>query len=374
MLRGHLAGTRISKYSNPLELTKMLKYGRQLLIRLSVLTAVAGTLVLGACGGTSDQAASADSSAASPVVVYSAVEEQLVKSVFDAYTAETGIPVNYVIDSGPALVRKLTAEGEATAADLLLTVDAVNLWNAAEEDELRPAYSDVLNSNIPSHLRDAENQWFALTVHARTIVYDTRKVDPSELAGYAGLADDKWEGKLCLSTSENVYNQSHIAMMIARMGERETEILVRGWVGNLATSVFPDDTSVLEAIESGQCQVGIVNTNDFGRLQRENVDTPVSIYWPSLEAGGVHIDVSGAGITRHARNPDGARALLEWLSGDAGQRHLVGEGPAYPANPNVQAAARLEGWGEFDASPMNVSQAGVFQEDALKLMERANYR
>ena len=132
MLRGHLAGTRISKYSNPLELTKMLKYGRQLLIRLSVLTAVAGTLLLGACGGTSDRAATAGSSAASPVVVYSAAEEQLVKSVFDAYTAETGIPVHYVIDSGPALVRKLTVEGAATAADLLLTVDAVNLWYAAE--------------------------------------------------------------------------------------------------------------------------------------------------------------------------------------------------------------------------------------------------
>ena len=163
-------------------------------------------------------------------------------------------------------------------------------------------------------------------------------------------------------------------MMIARMGEREAEILVRGWVGNLATSVFPDDTRLLEAIESGQCQVGIVNTYDFGRAQRENVDIPVTIFWPSLATGGVHINVSGAGITRHARNPDGARALLEWMSGDAGQRFFVGENPEYPANPNVEAAAQLAAWGDFDANPMNVAQAGVFRADAVKLMERANYR
>ena len=352
----------------------MLRYGRPFLSRLLVLMLVAGTLVLGACGGNSDPTAAADSSSALPVLVYSTREEQLIKPILDAYTAETGIPVKYVIDSEQALIQKLKVEGEATAADMLLTVDAGNLWYAAEENALRPTYSDVLNSNIPRHLRDPENQWFALSVRARTIAYDTRKVEPSELTGYAGLADDKWEGKLCLSSSENVHNQSHVAMLIARMGERETEILVRGWVDNLATSVFPNDTELLGAIESGRCQVGIVNTYDFGRLQQENVDIPVAILLPSSETGGVHINVSGAGITRHARNPDGARALLEWMSGDVGQRLLVGENPEYPVNPNVQAGALLAAWGDFEASPMNVAQAGMFQADAVKLMERANYR
>jgi len=335
---------------------------------------VAAALLVAACGDSANENALDEATALKPVVVYSARAEQLIKPIFDAYTAATGVPVRYMTDSEQPLIQKLKAEGATTVADILLTVDAGNLWYAAEEGVLRPAYSDVLERNIPAHLRDPENLWFAMSVRARTIVYDTRKIDPSQLTGYAGLADEKWKGKLCLRTSAKVYNQSLVAMMIARMGERETEIIVRGWVDNLATSVFPNDTKLIEAIAAGQCQLGIVNTYYFGRLQRENADIPVAIFWPTAESGGVHVNISGAGITRHSRNPDGARALLEWMSGEVGQQFLAGENLEYPANPAVEPSPLVAAWGEFDASPMNVTQAGVFQADAVKLMDRANYR
>ena len=335
---------------------------------------VAAALLVAACGDSANENALDEATALKPVVVYSARAEQLIKPIFDAYTAATGVPVRYMTDSEQPLIQKLKAEGATTVADILLTVDAGNLWYAAEEGVLRPAYSDVLERNIPAHLRDPENLWFAMSVRARTIVYDTRKIDPSQLTGYAGLADEKWKGKLCLRTSAKVYNQSLVAMMIARMGERETEIIVRGWVDNLATSVFPNDTKLIEAIAAGQCQLGIVNTYYFGRLQRENADIPVAIFWPTAESGGVHVNVSGAGITRHSRNPDGARALLEWMSGEVGQQFLAGENLEYPANPAIEPSPLVAAWGEFDASPMNVTQAGVFQADAVKLMDRADYR
>ena len=335
---------------------------------------VAAALLVAACGDSANENALDEATALKPVVVYSARAEQLIKPIFDAYTAATGVPVRYMTDSEQPLIQKLKAEGATTVADILLTVDAGNLWYAAEEGVLRPAYSDVLERNIPAHLRDPENLWFAMSVRARTIVYDTRKIDPSQLTGYAGLADEKWKGKLCLRTSAKVYNQSLVAMMIARMGERETEIIVRGWVDNLATSVFPNDTKLIEAIAAGQCQLGIVNTYYFGRLQRENADIPVAIFWPTAESGGVHVNISGAGITRHSRNPDGARALLEWMSGEVGQQFLAGENLEYPANPAVEPSPLVAAWGEFDASPMNVTQAGVFQADAVKLMDRADYR
>ncbi len=335
---------------------------------------VAAALLVAACGDSANENALDEATALKPVVVYSARAEQLIKPIFDAYTAATGVPVKYMTDSEQPLIQKLKAEGATTVADILLTVDAGNLWYAAEEGVLRPAYSDVLERNIPAHLRDPENLWFAMSVRARTIVYDTRKIDPSQLTGYAGLADEKWKGKLCLRTSAKVYNQSLVAMMIARMGERETEIIVRGWVDNLATSVFPNDTKLIEAIAAGQCQLGIVNTYYFGRLQRENADIPVAIFWPTAESGGVHVNVSGAGITRHSRNPDGARALLEWMSGEVGQQFLAGENLEYPANPAIEPSPLVAAWGEFDASPMNVTQAGVFQADAVKLMDRADYR
>lgn len=347
---------------------------KQLLSLFSRFTVVAAAFLVAACGDSSNENALDGATAPKPVVVYSARAEQLIKPIFDAYTAATGVPIRYMTDSEQPLIQKLKAEGATTVADILLTVDAGNLWYAAEEGVLRPAYSDVLESNIPAHLRDPENLWFAMSVRARTIVYDTRKIDPSQLTGYAGLADEKWRGKLCLRTSAKVYNQSLVAMMIAQMGERETEIVVRGWVDNLATSVFANDTKLIEAIAAGQCQVGIVNTYYFGRLQRENPDIPVAIFWPTAETGGVHVNVSGAGITRHSRNPEGAKALLEWMSGEVGQQLLAGENLEYPANPAVEPSPLVAAWGEFDASPMNVTQAGVFQADAVKLMDRADYR
>lgn len=334
------------------------------------------SFVLAACSGETPPATGGDDAAAAPppVTVYSARAEQLIQPIFEAYTAATGVPVRYTTDSEQPLIQKLIAEGQTTPADMLLTVDAGNLWYAAEEGVLRPVNSDVLEANIPAHLQDPENQWFAMSVRARTIVYDTRDVDPAELSGYADLADEKWRGRLCLRTSAKVYNQSLVAMMIAELGEERTEQIVRGWVANLATDVFPNDTKLIEAVEAGQCDVGIVNTYYFGRLQKDNPDIPVAIHWADGEAGGVHVNVSGAGVTRHATNPDGARALLEWLSGPEAQALLGGENMEYPANPGVAPHPLVAGWGEFSASTRNVAEAGLFQEQAVKLMDRAGYR
>lgn len=332
------------------------------------------TLTLAACGGSSDAPGSPTGDNVDAVVVYSSRAEQLIKPIFDAYTAETGVSIRYTTDSEQPLIQKMMAEGETGAADVLLTVDAGNLWYAAEEGVLRPTRSSILEENIPEHLRDPENLWFAMSVRARTIMYDRRVVDPAELTDYAGLADEKWRGKLCLRTSAKVYNQSLVAMLIAQFGEREAELIVRGWVANLATDVFSNDTKLLEAIEAGQCQVGISNTYYFGRLQSANPEIPIGVFWPAADTGGVHVNISGAGVARHAKNPAGAKALLEWMSSDKAQAMLGGDNFEYPANPSVRPDPLVQAWGIFDPSPMNVSQAGVYQADAVKLMDRAGYR
>lgn len=336
-------------------------------------------LALAACGGGNGTAAGSGEAATSapapePVVVYSARAEQLIEPIFDAYTRETGVPVEYTTDSEQPLIQKLLAEGGTTPADLLLTVDAGNLWYAAEEGALRPTRSAVLERNVPDHLQDPENRWFALSVRARTIVYDTRNVDPAELSDYTGLADEKWKGRLCLRTSAKVYNQSLVAMLIVQHGEQQAERIVRGWVDNLATDVFSNDTKLIEAIVAGQCEVGIVNTYYFGRLQKEDPDIPVAIFWPGADTGGVHVNVSGAGVTRHAKNADGAVALLEWMSRETAQKLLGGENMEYPANPDVTPHPLVQAWGDFTPMEMNVAQAGRYQAQAVKLMDRAGYR
>jgi len=218
---------------------------------------------------------------AEEVVVYSARNEQLIKPLFDAYTRDTGVRIKFITDKEGPLMARLKAEGRNTLGDMLLTVDAGNLWEASEEGLLRPITSKVLEANVPAHLRDPDHEWFGLSVRARTIVYNTGRVKPAELSTYEDLASPKWKGRLCLRTSKKVYNQSLVAMMITEYGEGKTEDMVRGWVGNLATSPFPDDTSAMEAVAAGQCDVTLVNTYYFGRLMQKKPDLRLAIFWPN---------------------------------------------------------------------------------------------
>ena len=312
------------------------------------------------------------------IVVYSARNEQLIKPLFDAYTRDTGVQIRFITDKEGPLMARLKAEGKNTPADVLLTVDAGNLWQASEEGLLRPIRSQTLETNVPAHLRDPDNEWFGLSVRARTIVYNTGKLKPAQLSTYEDLADPKWKDRLCLRTSKKVYNQSLVAMMITGYGEARTEDIVSGWVANLATSPFPDDTQALEAVAAGQCDLTLVNTYYFGRLMAQNPDLPLAIFWPNQNlqdrAAGVHVNISGAGVTRHAKNPAGAQKLIEWLSSDQAQNLFADVNLEYPVNPKVAPDRSVAAWGSFRQSLINVKEAGSLQVGAVKLMDRVGYK
>jgi len=311
---------------------------------------------------------------ANEVVVYSARIEQLIKPMFDAFTKETGIKVKYTTDNEGALLARLEAEGKNTPADMLITADVGNLWAAAQKGLLKPVESEVLERNIPAHLRDPGNAWFGLSIRARTLVYNTKKVDPAELSTYEGLADPKWSKRLCLRTSKKVYNQSLVAMMIAEHGEAQTEKIVKGWVANLATDPLSDDTRALEFVAAGKCDVTLVNTYYFGRLMKNDPNLPLAIFWPNQDNSGVHVNISGAGVTRYARNEQAAIKLLEFLSSDKAQNLFADVNMEYPVNPKIAADPFVAGWGSFKQNPMNLIKAGELQTTAVKLMDRAGYR
>jgi iron(III) transport system substrate-binding protein len=310
---------------------------------------------------------------ADELAVYSARNEQLIKPVFDRYTAETGVGIRFVTDDAGPLIERLAAESTNSPADILLTVDAGELWHAAERGLLQPVDSQVLKANIPESLRDPADRWFGLSVRARTIVYSTERVKPEDLSSYEALAEPKWRGRLCLRTSKKVYNQSLVAMLIAQHGEQETEKVVRGWVENLATDVFSNDTLLMEAIAAGQCDVGIVNTYYFGRLLRDKPTVPVKLFWADQQGSGVHINISGAGITAHSPHREAAQKFLEWLSQPESQSMFADINLEYPANAAVKAAPVVTAWGEFKSNPINIAKAGELQSAAVKLMDRAGY-
>lgn len=321
--------------------------------------------------------------AAEELTVYSARIEDLIKPIFDRYTSETGTRIRFITDKEGPLLQRLQAEGAATPADLLLTVDAGNLWQAAQMQVLRPVDSAVLKANIPEHLRDPEGYWFGLSIRARTLVYHTGRVKPAQLSTYEALATPAWKNRLCLRTSKKVYNQSLVAMMLAELGEKRTEEVVRGWVGNLAAAPFASDNEVMDAIVAGRCDVGLVNTYYYGRMVREKPELPLKLFWPNqkpganngpAQLGGVHVNVSGAGVTAHAKNPAGAVKFLEWLSAREAQALFAGMNLEFPANPAVQPDAITANWGRFTQDGINLAEAGKRQAAAVKLMDRAGYR
>jgi iron(III) transport system substrate-binding protein len=255
-----------------------------------------------------------------------------------------------------------------------MTVDAGELWNASERGLLRPVESATLERNIPAHLRDAEGRWFGFSMRARTIAYSTARVNPASLSTYEALAGPEWKGRLCLRTSKKVYNQSLVATMIASGGEPATERIVRGWVGNLATDVFANDTQLLEAIAAGQCDVGIVNSYYYGRILKQRPDFPVKLFWANQGAGGTHVNISGAGVTATSRNAAAATRFLEWLSAGDAQAHFAAVNMEYPANPAAAVDPLVKSWGGFQPSLVNMIEAGRLQPAAVRLMDRAGYR
>ncbi len=319
-------------------------------------------------------ASSSVSQAATPLVVYSERREPLIQPIFAQYTRETGIEVRYLTDVAPVLIERLAAEGKATPADVFLAVDAGSLWQAAERELLKPIQSASLEAAVPANLRDAQGRWFGISQRARTIIYSTERVDAKTLSTYAALAEDQWRGKLCLRSSKKIYNQSLIAMMIARVGEAETEKVVRGWVANLAAPPFADDTLLAQAIAAGRCDVGIVNTYYLGRMIKDTPDLPVTVFWPDQAAAGVHVNISGAGVVAASQQPAAAQALLEWLASKPIQAEFAALNLEFPVRTDVAADPVVAAWGPFRADRIHVAEAGRLQADAVRLMDRAGWK
>lgn len=312
------------------------------------------------------------------VTVYSSRIEALLKPTLDEYTKQTGVKINLLTDRGGSLSERLAAEGASSPADVLITVDVGNLWSAAERGLLQKIDSPTLNANVPANFRDASSRWWGLSQRERTIFYAADRVKPEQLSTYEDLADPKWKGKLCLRTSKQAYTQSLVAMLLAKHGVEKTEAITKGWVANLAGDVFTNDNSLLKAIAAGQCDVGIANTYYYGRILAKEPDfnKQVKLFWANQgkDEGGTHVNLSGAGVVKHAKNPEGARKLLEWLSSAKVQTAYTHGTYESPINKQAEADPIVKAWGKFTPSSLNAGDIGSHQAEAIKLLDRVGYR
>lgn len=316
------------------------------------------------------------SAKAEELTIYSTRKEQLLEPLIKAYQQKTGNTIKVVYDSEGPLLEKLKHEGAQTPADVLLVVDAGNLWKAADLGLLQPVKSKTLEKNVPASLRDPQGQWFALTRRVRAIVYNPNKVKESELSTYEDLADAKWKGKLCLRSSTKVYNQSLVAMMIERLGPDATKKVVDGWVKNLAVKVFSDDTSLIKALENGPCQVGIVNSYYLGNLIKTTPEFPAKIFWPNQKTSGAHVNISGAGLIKTTKKQKLAQNFLEWSVQAEAQKILSDINLEFPVQESLvkELTPILTNFGKFKADTLNLSIAGKRQQEAVMLMDSVGYQ
>ena len=339
---------------------------------------VMGSVSLAAC--SRDARTEGESDEAGVVNVYSHRHYDTDQELFRRFTELTGIRVNVQTASADELITRLETEGAGTQADLLITVDAGRLQRAKERNLLRSASSELLHSNVPPHLRDPEGYWYGLTQRGRVIAYSLDRVSPDELSTYEDLADPKWRGRILVRSSENIYNQSLLASMIAVHGEDAASEWAQGVVQNMARPPQGGDRDQVKDVAAGVGDLAITNTYYVGLLLNgedegdRNLSQKVGIFFPNQEGRGTHVNVSGAGVTAHSPNPENAVRLLEFLTDSEAQTGYAEANFEYPVKPGIPWAETLQKWGEFRPDTLNLSKLGELNARAVMVFDRAGWR
>jgi len=314
------------------------------------------------------------------VNVYTHRHYEADQQLFDRFTEQTGIKVNVVSASADELIQKLELEGAGSPADVLITVDAGRLYRAEEKDLLQAVNSDILDENIPSKYNSPNNKWFGLTYRARILAYSKDRVNPAELSTYEDLAEDKWQGRILTRSSENIYNQSLLASILEAHGEEKTTEWARELLDNMARSPKGNDRDQVKAVASGEGDVAIVNTYYIGimlndaNVEEQRAAEQVGIFFPNQGDRGTHINVSGAGVTKHAPNRENAIRLIEFLSGEEAQSLLADINFEYPVNPNVGLSPLLKNWGDFRSDDLDLYKLGAKNKEAVMIFDRVGWK
>ena len=318
--------------------------------------------------------------ASNEVNVYSHRHYDSDKLLFKKFEEKTGIKVNIVTAKAEELVSKLAIEGENTPADLLITADIGNLYEAKERKLLQPIDSKILNENIPTHLKDNENKWFGLTKRARVFVYNPNKVDPKNLSDYFSLTKPEFKGKVVTRSATSGYNKSLIASIIANYGEVKGLEFVKGMAANFPYDPKGSDRDQIRAVAAGDADIAIVNTYYLGVMlsgeDKKDIEIAKSlkIFFPAQDTTGTHINISGAGVTAYAKHKENAIKLIEFLSSEEAQAAFAEGNSEYPVNPKVKPSQTVASWGTFKEDNISLSEVGKYTKKAVELASKGDWK
>jgi iron(III) transport system substrate-binding protein len=312
--------------------------------------------------------------------LYTSRHYQTDEALYDNFTKRTGIKVNRIEAGDDPLIERMKQEGERSPADVLLTVDAGRLWRAEQAGLLQPTRSKVLEERVPAALRHPEGLWFGFSMRARPIFYAKGRVDPKSIRDYEDLADPKFKGKVCIRSSSNVYNLSLMSSMIAANGPEKAEAWARGVVANMARSPKGGDTDQLKAVAAGECDIAVANTYYFVRLMKSKKPEEraaagkIGVIFPNQDDRGTHVNISGAGVAKHAPHREAAVKFLEYLASPEAQAYFANGNNEYPVSGAVKGNRELASLGEFRKDSLNVSLFGRNQGAAQQAFDRAGWK
>lgn len=312
--------------------------------------------------------------------VYSGRQEALIKPLLDEFTERTGIKINLVTGKGDALISRLQAEGSLSPADLIIMADAGRLVRAQNAGLLQASTDQQLIELVPDNYSASDNTWIALTKRARPIMYVKGKTDPTTISSIYDLTKEQFENQICIRSSSNIYNQSMLASMLILRGEEASLTWSEGIVENLARSPKGGDRDQIKAMVAGECSLAVANTYYLGGMlaskdeQTREIAEQVGVIWPDQDGSGTHINISGAGITKHAQNKEHAETLLKFMLEEASQQWYAEVNHEYPVMEGVAWSQELQSLGEFKAQDVDFEKMGALNADALKVMDRAGWR
>ncbi|MCC7040081.1 MAG: Fe(3+) ABC transporter substrate-binding protein [Burkholderiales bacterium] len=313
--------------------------------------------------------------------LYSARHYQTDEALYANFTKATGIKINRIEAGDEQLLERLKSEGANSPADVLLIVDAARLWQAQQLGLFQPVKSELLAKRIPPKFRDPDGNWDGFSYRARVIIYDKTKLKPADVATYESLADPKLKGQVCVRSGSHPYNLSLLGSLIAHLGPEKAQAWANGIVANLARAPKGGDTDQIRAVAAGECSVALANSYYYARILRSSkpedkeIVARTGLVWPDQNGAGTHVNISGAGIMKHAPHPGNATKFLEYLASDDAQRYFANGNNEWPvvASVNVDNPA-LASLGTFKIDPLPIATLGKNTVEAQKMADRAGWK
>lgn len=318
--------------------------------------------------------------AASEINLYSSRHYDTDETFYTNFTRLTGIGINRIEAKAEELIERMKAEGANSPADVFITVDAGNIERANVDGLLQPVTSDTLTKAIPAHLRHPDGSWFGFSKRARVIIVAKDRMKPEDVPTYESLADEKVKGKLLIRSSGNIYNQSLMGSIIAADGAEQAEAWARGIVANIARAPKGGDTDQIKAVAAGEGDVAVANSYYLGRLivsdnaEDREIASKVQIVFPNQNGRGTHVNISGGGVARHAKNVEGAVKFLEYLVSDEAQMLFASGNVEYPVVEGVKLPAPLDTFGNFKEDTLDAQKYAALNAEAVQIMDRAGWK